>query len=140
MKSNRKPRKPERLPCAQLESDDGIDPREFFRKSSRHRDSRKTHQLCKQVYRTLSYVLAGQFTDPVLQALSIESVEPAPDASRLLATVRLNTSSERVTAQQIMSSLERVRGALRCEVAAAVHRRKAPELAYRVAGPQEVMP
>ncbi|HOB74556.1 MAG TPA: ribosome-binding factor A [Phycisphaerae bacterium] len=140
MSINRKPRKTERPLCAQLHEDDGIDPKEYFRASPHRRDDRKTRQLCKQVYRTLSCLLAGQFGDPVLQDLSVQAVEPAPDASRLLVTVRLTTLRGQVSPEHVLASLARVRGALRCEVAASVRRRKAPELVYRLAGPVEMTP
>jgi ribosome-binding factor A len=140
MSFNRKPQKGQRPPCAQLDEDDGIDPREFFRESPHRRDDRKSRQLCKQVYRTLCFLLAGQFADPILQDLSVQSVEPAPDASRLLVTLRLTTLRDRISPEQALASLHRVRSVLRCEVAAAIRRRKAPELVYRLAGPEEVAP
>ena len=47
---------------------------------------RKAWQLCRQVGHTLDEVLA-ECGDAVLQGLRVESVEPFPDASRLLVTV-----------------------------------------------------
>lgn len=133
-------RKEERLPCAQIHPDDCIDPRDFFRTKTRRRDDRKDRQLCKQVYRTLCTLLAGGFADPVIQDLMVESVEPAPDASRLLVTVRPTTLADRVAPATVHQHLCRVATVLRIEVAAAICRRKAPELIYRVAGPEEVRP
>lgn len=121
-----------------MEEDDGIDPREYFRENAPRGDDRKTRQLCKQVYRTLSFLLAGEFGDAVLQDLTVLAVEPAPDASRLLVSVQLTTLRERVGPARVLESLGRVRGVLRCEVAAAIRRRKAPELIYRLVGPEEV--
>jgi ribosome-binding factor A len=80
------------------------------------------------------------FKGLVLQDLSVLSVEPAPDASRLLVTVQLTGLRDSVGPERVLASLQRVRSVLRCEVAAAIRRRKAPELIYRLAGPQEVGP
>ena len=45
-------------------------------------DRRKAWQLCSQVARTLSDVLAGQCDDQLLCSLDVLKVEPAPDTSR----------------------------------------------------------
>ena len=43
----------------------------------------KTLQLCRQAQRALSLALAGECDDDLLRSLYVESVVPAPDASRL---------------------------------------------------------
>ena len=48
--------------CGQLNEDDAVDPREYFRKKYRSRDS-KSLRLCKQVADTLSLVLSGDCAD-----------------------------------------------------------------------------
>jgi ribosome-binding factor A len=68
--------------------------------------------------------------DPFLNELNVVSVEPAPNTSRLLVTLRLELSHE--SAAEVAAHLERAAGLLRCEVAAAIHRKKVPELAFRV--------
>ncbi len=129
-----KPRK--RLPedilsCASdVRPDDGLDPR-FERRGGRPAGKRKTLQLCREVERTLSAVLAGEYGDDVLRDLIVISVVPAPNAVRLLVTVALAASSG-ITAEEALRRLVGVSGRLRSEVAAAVSRRKAPELAFRV--------
>jgi ribosome-binding factor A len=57
---------------------------------------------------------------------------PAPSTARLLVTVAPSPAAEAVEATTVLARLERVRGRLRTEVAAAVHRRKAPDLTFRV--------
>lgn len=84
-------RKCERLRahCEEIGEDDGVDPREFFRKTaSKRSDNRKARQLCRQVAETLELVLSGDCHEEILQTLHVVSVEPAPDASRLLVTLQ----------------------------------------------------
>lgn len=103
---------------------------------SRNRSNQKTQQLCRQVQRTLLLALPGDFADPMLQDLSVADVLPAPDASRLL--VRLTTRRPAIELPQILERLERVRGRLRSEVAAAVARKRAPELVFQLTLETEV--
>ena len=74
--------------CGEIHEDDGVDPREFF-KSGRgpRKQDHKAKQLCRQAAETLDQVLSGEIGDPRLACLRVVSVQPAPDASRLLVTV-----------------------------------------------------
>lgn len=121
-----------------------------FRSKSRARRSRrahesfesnskrdqKLHQLCRQVERALAYVMPGGLADPLLQDLNVVAVKPAPDASRLMIWFRTNRPVSEAAA--IFERLEAVRGRLRSEVAAAVTRKRAPELAFHLLFGQEV--
>jgi ribosome-binding factor A len=118
--------------CSDPGPDDGQDPRLDGRGGPRKVANRKALQLCSQAARTLAEVLAGECADRVLRDLVVESVSPAPNSSRLLVTVSLAPSAV-AEASQVLDRLERARGRLRSEVAAAVHRRKAPDLTFRVA-------
>ena len=97
-------------------------------------DDRKTLQLCRQVERALAWAL-GDSDDDLLRELLVVSVEPAPNARRLLVSVapleRLNDLFE------VIRHLEAARGRLRSEVAAAITRRKAPELMFRCIEPPD---
>ena len=84
------------------------------------------------------YVIPGEMADPLLQDLAVEAVHPAPDATRLL--VVLTARRPAVEALEILERLEQVRGHLRAEVAAAVNRKRAPELAFQLSLPREVTP
>lgn len=97
---------------------------------SNAKTDRKLQQLCRQVERALSYVVPGELADPALADLSVASVRPGPDASRLM--VWLRTSRPIADAPLILERLERARGKLRSEVAAAVTRKRAPELAFHL--------
>jgi ribosome-binding factor A len=117
---------------AEVGPEDGTDPGEAFRGKYFDRGARKTLQLCKQVERALSLVLAGEADDRALQDLQVLSVEPAPNASRLLVTVCPSPSAEPIRPLDIVARLSRASGKLRSEIAASIHRKKTPELAFRV--------
>jgi len=94
---------------------------------SHGRGDRKTLQLCRQIERALSYALAD--CDDVTGSLYVQSVSPAPNAGRVLVLVA--SFEPDLTAAVVLESLERHAGKLRSEVAAAITRRKAPELAFQ---------
>jgi ribosome-binding factor A len=95
---------------------------------------RKLMQLCKQVSQAVSLVLT-ELDDPVLQNLAVDSVVPAPNASRLLVQVYLSTSTSDVDCGDVMQRLLAAYGRIRSEVATMIHRRKAPELAFQLMTP-----
>jgi ribosome-binding factor A len=131
MNPKRQPRKRLLSLCAEVDPDDGIDPKEFFgRGDSRRRSDRKVRQLCSQVAETLSYVLAGECDDDLLRSLQIVQVEPAPDSSRLLVIVRLDPLNAIVDPRRVLDRLKMVAGKLRCEVARAITRKRAPKLTF----------
>lgn len=135
-----KPRKPSSKwiasLCADPGLDDGLDPR-FDDHSPRSRAAWKARQLCATAAQTLQSVLAGECGDDTLRDLTVLAVEPAPHAGRLLVTVQC-TDRDRVSDEDVLNQLQRAAGLLRSEIAAAVNRRRAPELVFRVAfqGPQ----
>lgn len=118
--------------CGQLNEDDAVDPREFFRKKYRGQDA-KAQRLCRQVQETISLVLSGEFDDEVLQALDVFSVQPAPTTRRLVVVVRPDPHlAPTITPEQILARIQRVAGRLRSEVATSIARRKAPTLVFEV--------
>ncbi|MCB9559280.1 MAG: ribosome-binding factor A [Kofleriaceae bacterium] len=105
-------------------------------RSGRHKDL----QVCRQVYDALTWALA-ELDDPLIDELSLASVDPAPDASRVLVT--LVPVRPGVDLDAALAAVREQAGELREDVAAEVHRRRAPELVFRVALPDEhpdVMP
>ncbi|MEQ8787920.1 MAG: hypothetical protein RIC55_16560 [Pirellulaceae bacterium] len=112
-------------------------------------------QLCRQVADALGYVLAGGDVsagdvsagdvldgdvldgddDELFACLRVVSVVPAPDSSRLLVTVTSDVPRERFQPQAIVAYLDRRAGILRTEVAASIHRKRAPVLLFNVVGP-----
>ena len=118
--------------AAELRSDDGQDPKEFFRKSKQMKKTgRKALQLCSQVADTLSLVLSGECGDEVLQNLLVAEVTPAPDASQLLVLLTPAPGSPIFELHQVMAELRAASGRLRTEVAASISRKRAPRLTFQ---------
>jgi ribosome-binding factor A len=130
MKRNRTVQNPMQELCSQPGPEDGIDPREALRASARKKGGRKTQQLCAQVGEALNYALAA-CNDDVLRELGVVGVAPAPDESRLLVTLAPTLPSPCDPAQ-VLSHVRQALGKLRSEVAAAIHRKKVPELTFAV--------
>lgn len=121
--------------CGEIHEDDGVNPREFF-KSGRgpRKQDHKAKQLCRQAAETLDQILSGETGDPRLACLRVVSVQPAPDASRLLVTVMADCANDDFCRQKSEERLQASAGRLRTAVATAITRRKAPTLAFVVLG------
>jgi ribosome-binding factor A len=117
--------------CSELGPEDGIDPREMLRQVARKKGGRKTHQLCGQVAEALNYAFAAVCNDDVLRELGVVAVQPAPDESRLLVMVGPMLPGP-FDPTQVLPHIQTALGKLRSEVAAAIHRKKVPELAFCV--------
>jgi len=116
--------------CAEVHPDDGADPRVSSRKGdSRKKPGHKALQLCRQVAEALDALLADAAP---LRDLAVVEVTPAPDASRLLATLAVRTPDGPVDPAPILASLGRASGRLRAGVAASITRKRAPLLAFRL--------
>jgi ribosome-binding factor A len=112
--------------------EDGLDPRQAARKPLRRGLNRKALQLSGQIARVLSSVLAWESGDELLQGLTVESVEPAPDSTRMLVTVAVLPSAATANPDTILACLYRSAGKFRAEIAAEIHRKRVPELIFRV--------
>ena len=99
---------------------------------TRRKGDRKVRQLCSQVAETLSQVLSGECGDELLQSLLVVSVDPGRDAAQLVVTVSASLPGEMVDAREVSARLAKVMGKLRSEVAAAITRKRAPTLVFRV--------
>jgi ribosome-binding factor A len=119
--------------CAEVREDDGLGPREFFKRpSQRGGRKRKTTQLCSQVAQALAQILASEFDDDVLLGLTVLAVEPTAGESQLLVTLQPDASLA-IPRKEILARLAQVSGILRSEVAAAITRKRAPQLLFRMA-------
>ncbi len=132
MKRKDPSRKRNELPCSEFGPEDGIDPRDLLRQAARKKGGRKTHQLCGQVAEALNYALSAVCNDDVLREMGVIAVQPAPDESRLLVTVG-PTLPVPCNPAVVQAHLQKALGKLRAEVAASIHRKKVPELTFRVA-------
>ena len=118
--------------CAEIRDDDGIDPKNFFRKSHKRAGSdRKDFQLCRQVAETLNLVLSGELNDDLLGRVYVASVTPAPDASQLLVCLA-PLPGESVEEQVLLEQVRTVAGRLRAEVTTAITRKRVPKLLFRL--------
>jgi ribosome-binding factor A len=115
---------------AEVGPGDGLDPRLERRGQDGRELGRKTLQLCGQVATTLREVLPG-CGDDILRDLDVIGVTPA-GSGRLLVTVGPTPSASKLADAVVLDHLACAHSWLRNEVAAAVHRRKAPDLVFRV--------
>jgi ribosome-binding factor A len=77
----------------------------------------------------LQNVLA-ESTDAVVQSLQVVNVAPAPDASQLLVIVTPSIGAQ-ISADEASAALLRAGGWLRSEIAAAITRKRVPQLVFR---------
>jgi ribosome-binding factor A len=110
-----------------------IDPSAYFEPHAqpRAREGRKTQQLCREVERTLIVAFAA-CTDAALRTLLVVAVEPAPDSARLLVTLAPASGQLDVDVGAQLKAIGAARGRLRAEVAAALQRKRTPELIFRI--------
>lgn len=116
---------------SEISPEDGNDPHAILRIHARKKGGRKTHQLCGQVAEALHYALAAVCNDDVLRDMGVLAVQPAPDEARLLVTISPLLPGLHETTD-VLGRLQLCLPRLRHEVAAAIHRKKVPELAFRV--------
>jgi ribosome-binding factor A len=95
--------------------------------SSNRQIERKTRQFCRQVQRALNLALADWNGGEGICDLFVEDVFPAPDCGRLLVHVLIPAGLSVVDA---LRALGREAPRLRSEVAAAITRKRAPELFF----------
>ncbi len=103
------------------------------------RDERKSMQLCKQVQHAIEDALAG-FDDEVLRSLMVIRVDPAPNSGRLMVTLCPMAHLDEVNLDAVMALVEGVKGDLRMEVGFQIHRKRIPELTFRLAEAWEMAP
>jgi ribosome-binding factor A len=90
---------------------------------------RKSLQLCGQVAEALHLAL-GDCGDEALNDLLVLEVRPFPDSTRLLVLVRSATGATDLVSTRLR--LREAAGWLRREIAAAIHRRRTPDLVFEV--------
>lgn len=99
----------------------------------RHRE----RALCRQAQEALVLALAQETSDPRLDGAWVASVDPAP-GRRLLVSLVLPSGAGIAGIEAAFVALGDKKPWLRAEVARAVHRKRAPDLAFRVLLEQEV--
>jgi len=91
-------------------------------------------QVCAQAYQVLSLALEGECGDPLLQQLSVRSVQPDPDASRLLVYVYAPADE---SAELVIEALERAKGLLRSQLASELNKKRTPNLRFALSEAEE---
>ena len=98
-------------------------------KPSRHEI--RAEQLCRQVQLGINDFLLCDCCDPLLEDLSLLDVIPQLGSSVLLAVFE-SPEQEMEALIEIETRLTNARGAIRASVAGVVHRKRVPQLQFRV--------
>jgi ribosome-binding factor A len=109
-------------------SDAELVERFFAEPGESRRDDRKLKQLAREVYRVLSQAI-DEMEDERLASASLVEVRPAPDAGRFAVQVSAGAGA---SASDVQAALDRAKGRLRGELAAALARKRTPELVFEV--------
>jgi ribosome-binding factor A len=120
--------------CEEPAIEDGVDPRRFFRRGDQS-GNHKTQRLCGAAQRTLSLCLS--LGDETVRGLAVEAVEPATSPGLLVLVLRADRPLAPEDRARVLRALGSMRGSLRADIAAAVSRRRVPDLAFLVLGPGE---
>lgn len=125
--------------CANVHEGDGVNPRLERQRSSRSEMeiTRKDRQLCKWAARVVSHALRARAADPLLVNLDVVSVEPAPNATRLRVWCAPTVPTTPEHLSIVQQRLAALRSQIRAELAAAIQRKRVPELTF-VVRPMEV--
>lgn len=129
--SRRPSRKDMAVLADRLGPEDGIDPRLVRPDLTGRNVRRHTYQLCGEMARAIGAALACS-ADETLRDLQVVDVVPAAGGGRFLVTLTPVPSADARPKPMVEERLARAAGMLRSEVAAAVHRRRAPELVLRL--------
>ena len=124
------------------ETDAGLGPETFFfhslppaqkrdRSRRRDRNAERPLQICRQAAEQLGLVLAGELDDPALWDVGISAVWP--DGPRLVVEVWLPPEHP-ASPDVVLRRLNAAQGILRGAVAQAIHRKRTPNLVFRVVG------
>lgn len=122
--------------CAQVNEEDGLNPRLEKKDVARNGAIKKDWQLCKQVLLALAVALQSEAADGRLREIEIVSVDPDPDASRMRVGIRPQEGS-RLEWPDALARLRTARGFLRSCVGEAISRKRVPELVFAPAPPRE---
>jgi len=121
--------------CAEIDPDDGIDPRKMKQTETCKDADYRCQSLCAQIRRALQLSL-GQSHHVQVANLYVVTVEPAPNQSRLGVTLQPIGLVD-IHPDELYALVHQEAGRLRCDAAAAIHRKRVPTLVYRVAPPAE---
>ncbi len=116
----------------ELGLDAGVDPKLFFHAREDRKINYKAQQVSKEVERTLSFILNSNKAGEILQSLNLLYVEPLPNSSHLIVVVSPGYSETSLSEREILEALQNASGWIRKEIGYSLHRRRVPELSFRV--------
>jgi len=96
------------------------------------RTDRKSRQLCEQARRALEFAIGVECKDEVLNGLAVLAVLPDPTIRRLRVWLLDPRGAEATEHADALRRLAAARGFLRAQVAAAIYRKRTPELAFEL--------
>jgi ribosome-binding factor A len=100
------------------------------------KEDHKVAQLCAQIEQVISFAL-GDAADVRLHDLIVHSVVPSPDGGRLLVGVVATRPLDGHSLEDMQRALDSARPWLRRQVAAEIHRKRTPDLAFQILPPWE---
>jgi ribosome-binding factor A len=111
----------------------------FFFDLESARPDHRVRSLCRQAQEAVWMAMAEMELDARLEGAWVASVDPAPGPERLLVTVVLPASAAMAEVEEAFVALMEAKGELRAAVARGIHRKRVPDLAFRVVleGPHE---
>jgi ribosome-binding factor A len=109
-----------------------IDPARFFFDLEPARSDHRDRSLCRQAMEALQLALSDATGEARLDGAWVAAVDPAPSARRLLVSVVAPQATIASDAEAALEALVEMKPWLRAEVARAVHRKRVPDLAFRI--------
>ena len=82
--------------------------------------------------RAIELALSGEVDDEVLHDVEVHDVVPTPDPGRLQVVFAAGETAAGRARSEVLTRLEQARPAMVREIAASIHRRKLPQLAFDV--------
>ena len=92
----------------------------------------KSLSLCTQARHALEYAIGGECRDEALTGLEVVKVLPDPTVRRLRVWLCSPAEMDEHERRHVLRRLEAARGFLRSRVAAAIHRKRTPELVFEL--------
>ena len=120
--------------CGEIREDDGVDPRHSKRREQKPNYEKRDLRLGAQIRRQLELVLPELLFRAGVSCCEILSIEPAPDASRYSVAVVVDDEDFEIASSVLASK----KGLIRTEVAGAIYRKKAPDLAFELLPAKEM--
>ena len=118
--------------CEEIGPEDGIDSRRLSRTFVMEKEGHKSRQLCKAAQRTLSLLMGGEFSDPLLQCLTVADVTSDEAGASLLISFVLRSAGSPAPEDRILEKLYTVQGSLRAAIARSVNRKRVPALRFKL--------